>query len=444
MDSLGFAVLDVLDDSFNKDNYEWIIGDLDAGDDISLIIPMEINSSNKTVVVDGTVYTSTFETNEENNYDKDNLTINPLCDLIIDISVSNSTVNNGDAVDLVVVVSNDGPDDAKDVSVSLSDLDDLGLVILEVSDDSFNKDDNEWVIGDLDSGESVSLTVTVKANKSNENITVSCEVETSTFETNKENNLDNDSLKVLPLCDVAIAIYPNNATVKVGETVNWIINVTNKGPDKAGDVDVFNSFPEGLEFVFSQSSKGEIENSTNEDGEIIDFIWKVGDLKNNESAYLVISTDALEEGLIFNNASVNSSTYDSNESNNFDSSAIKVFMEDNSNETDENQKEDESDDGNDDNDKESSDDGADDGDDSSEDDDGDMDDEFPMLDYFLDDNDDQDNNLNKNDSKSDKSKKSIANRSKEPVNISNQKSGNPLVFVVLSIFALFLFPFRKI
>ena len=444
LDSLGFAVLDVLDDSFNKDNYEWIIGDLDAGDDISLIIPMEINSSNKTVVVDGTVYTSTFETNEENNYDKDNLTINPLCDLIIDISVSNSTVNNGDAVDLVVVVSNDGPDDAKDVSVSLSDLDDLGLVILEVSDDSFNKDDNEWVIGDLDSGESVSLTVTVKANKSNENITVSCEVETSTFETNKENNLDNDSLKVLPLCDVAIAIYPNNATVKVGETVNWIINVTNKGPDKAGDVDVFNSLPEGLEFVFSQSSKGEIENSTNEDGEIIDFIWKVGDLKNNESAYLVISTDALEEGLIFNNASVNSSTYDSNESNNFDSSAIKVFMEDNSNETDENQKEDESDDGNDDNDKESSDDGADDGDDSSEDDDGDMDDEFPMLDYFLDDNDDQDNNLNKNDSKSDKSKKGIENKSKKPVKMSNQKSGNPLVFVVLSIFALFLFPFRKI
>ena len=159
---------------------------------------------------------------------------------------------------------------------------------------------------------------------------------------------------------------------------------------------------------------------------------------------MVISTDALEEGLIFNNASVNSSTYDSNESNNFDSSAIKVFMEDNSNETDENQKEDESDDGNDDNDKESSDDGADDGDDSSEDDDGDMDDEFPMLDYFLDDNDDQDNNLNKNDSKSDKSKKGIENKSKKPVKMSNQKSGNPLVFVVLSIFALFLFPFRKI
>ena len=449
LESLGFAVLDVQDDSFNKENCEWIIGDLDADDDISLIIPMEINGSNKTAVVEGAVYTSTYETNKENNYDRDNLTINPLCDLIIDISVSNSTVNNGDAVDVVVVVSNDGPDGAKDVSVSLSDLDDLGLIVLEVSDDSFDRADKEWVIGDLDSGESVSLTVTAKANKSNDNITISSEVETSTFEENKENNLDNDSLKVLPVCDVAIAIYPDNGTIKVGETVNWIINVTNKGPDKAGDVDVFNSLPEGLEFVLSQSSKGEIENFTNEEGEIIDFIWKVGDLENNESAYLVISTDALEEGLIFNNASANSSTFDSNESNNFDSSALKVIAEDNSNETDENQGNDKSNDGNyENNDKgyeNYDDDSEDDGNDSSENDD-DLDDEFPMLDYFLDEDDDNHakNNLDGNDSKSDKSKKHIKDKSKQPIKIHNKKTGNPLVFVVLSIFALFLFPFKKI
>ena len=53
-----------------------------------------------------------------------------------------------------------------------------------------------------------------------------------------------------------------------------------------------------------------MENITDEEGNVIDFIWKVGDLDKNESAFLVISTNALDEGLIPNNASVNTSTFD--------------------------------------------------------------------------------------------------------------------------------------
>ena len=286
-----------------------------------------------------------------------------------------------------------------------------------------NKDDYEWIIGDLDSGESVNLTLTTKTNRPGENITIMSDVETSTFEVNKENNLDNDSFTVLPACDLVITISPDNSVVYAGDLVNWIINVTNKGPDNASDVNVFNSLPEGLEFILSESSKGELENLTHDDS--IDFVWKVGDLASNESAYLIISTNTLDEGLISNNASVNSSTFDLNESNNFDSSNLQVIVEDNSEENSEDNS-----------------DGADNdsGDDDSSDQDGaeddigeDIGDELPLFDYNL---------LDKNDSKL-KSKDYNKYNSKNPIDFHSKKTGNPVIAIILSIFALFLFPNRK-
>ena len=405
LDSLGLSILNSSDDAFDKDKFEWFIGDLDKGKSVSLIVPLEINTSNKTVLVEGSVDSNTFELNKKNNYDNDNLTISPLCDLKIDISVSNSTVYNGDIVDLLVVVSNGGPDGADNVSVNLSDLDSLGLSILNSSDDAFDKDKFEWLIGDLDSGESVKLNLTAKTNKSDENLTIMSEVETSTFEANKENNLDNDSFCVLPVCDLVITINPDNDLVYVEDIVNWIINVTNNGPDNASDVNVFNSLPEGLEFILSELSKGELENISNEK-ESIDFNWKIGNLEKNESAYLVISTTALDEGLISNNASVISSTYDSNESNNFDTSDLQVIAEDNSNEFDNN----------------------------SDDEPNDVIDEFPVFDN---------NSSDKNDSNLNKSKEFVKSNSKKPIDLSNKKTGNPFIGVLLSIFALVLFPFKK-
>ena len=269
------------------------------------------------------------------------------------------------------------------------------------------------IIGDLANGDSVSLSISTRANKSGENITVLSEVGTSTFELNKENNLDNDSLNILPVCDVEITITPDNSLVNAGDTVNWIINVTNNGPDNASDVNVFNSLPEGLEFIYSQSNKGEVENITDEEGNVIDFIWKVGDLDKNESAFLVISTNALDEGLIPNNASVNTSTFDLNESNNFDSTILEVVIKNDTDETDDDPDEDYSDD------------------------------EIPDFDYLLDDNGDDSNKSVKKVPKLNKSNKIMNKKSKKPIDISNNKTGNPLAFAVLSIFAIFLLPVRK-
>ncbi|MBO7518173.1 MAG: DUF11 domain-containing protein, partial [Methanobrevibacter sp.] len=326
MESLDLIVLNSSDDLFNSENYEWIIGDLDSGDNVSLIITTKVNKSDDVITVIADVETSTLESDYENNIDNDSLVINPICDLVIDIDASNDTVNYGDFVDWTIVVSNDGPNDASNVSVSLSDLESLGLIVLNSSEDSFDLENYEWIIGDLGSGENVSLNISTKANKSNENITVLADVETSTYEPNKENNHDNDSLEILPICDISVTKIADKNPVYVDEVVNWIINVTNNGPDKACEVIVNGSFPESLEFIIYELTKGELESIADDDGNVVELIWKVGDLESKESALLVISSKALEEGEVVNSVSANSSTPDMNQSNNLDSATVDVIL----------------------------------------------------------------------------------------------------------------------
>lgn len=439
LESLGLVILSSGNDSFDEEECEWIIGDLGSGKSVSLTVTTQVNCSNDDLTVIGEVKTSTLESNYENNIDNDSLDIEPLCDVKVDIETSDSAINNGDEVVLTVVVSNDGPDGASDVSVSLSDLESLGLIFLNSSDDSFDKRDSEWFIGDLGAGETISLNITAKANKSNDDVTVVGEVETSTFELNKDNNKDDESLKILPVCDLVITISPDNDSVDVGDTVNWIINVTNNGPDIAGDVNVANSLPDNLEFIVSDLTKGDLEETTDEYGNVIDLVWKVGDLENDESALLVISTKTLEEGAVINNVSANTSTTDINQSNNYDSSEIEVIP---LAESDENPNDNSGDDSEDNSDY-SDEDGENAGGDNDESGNYEDDEGLPWYDYLLDDSNNNSNKNLKDHSALDKSNKRFCINSKKPIDLSNKKTGNPLIFVVLSIFALFSLSYRK-
>ena len=408
--------LDSSNSSFNQSANKWEIPNLLVGDEIALEISTKVNSSGKSLNINSNVSSDTFDPIESNNFDFDSINVMPLCDLITKVSVSESPVNKDDLVDWIVVVSNDGPNDASNVSVSLSDLESLDLIVFDCSDDSFDLDTSEWIIGDLENGDSISLIITTKVNKSNDNITVIAYVETSTYELNKENNHDNESLEVLPICDISVSIMPDNDEVHIDDTVNWIINVTNNGPDRASQVNAYNSIPENLEFIFYDLTNGELENIADENGNIVDLIWKIGDLENNESALLAISTKALEEGTVINNVTVNSSTLDINQSNNLDSASIEVIPlnessddnSDNPNETDEYE---------------------------------DYYDEFPWDDYFMEDNDvNNDENLERN---LDTKYKRNPENPKISLDISKKKTGNPFILFVLSFFTLFALNVRK-
>ena len=214
------------------------------------------------------------------------------------------------------------------------------------------------------------------------------------------------------------------------EVVNWIINVTNNGPDKASEVIVNGSFPESLEFIIYELTKGELESITDDDGNLVELIWKVGDLESNESALLVISSKALEEGEVVNSVSANSSTNDLNQSNNLDSASIDVIL----NESGENNPDEPEVPENPDN--------PDTPDNPENDSNEDYYDDFPWDDYFPEDlfgNDDKgsDKNLDS------KSNGNPIKSSKKQIDISKKKTGYPFALAILSLLALFSLAIRK-
>ncbi len=402
--------------NYNPEDGIWIIGNLSIGENQTLIINA---LTNQTGLIDFPVNVSSIEedSNLSNNFK--NKTIKVLsADLTIDIEALQDVVDYGDILNWTVTIRNEGPDDASKLIVSFGELED-DLIYLNCSNVDFNTSSLKLDIPSLSVGEEISFVISTKINSSNKEIILPTNVTAETYDPDESNNFDWDSVTVSPLCDLLITIIPDKDPTAVGETVNWIINVTNIGPDNASDVNVFNSIPEGLEYVIHESSKGEVVNTADDDGNIVDLTWKVGDLENKESAFLIISTKTLEEGIVLNNVTADSSTKDINESNNFDSSKIEVVPL-----------------------NDDSDDGQNNDSDDSQDD---FDDDYPLDDYnFFDDgrNNSGDDLENDHPSKN-KSLSSPVKKISSPINISSKKTGNPLILAILSLLTLFLVKVRK-
>ncbi|WP_171776165.1 right-handed parallel beta-helix repeat-containing protein [Methanobrevibacter ruminantium] len=317
LESLNLEILNVSEDNFNPETYEWIIGDLDNNENASLIISAKVNTSDDILDVESTVDSKTFELNKDNNYDNESLIVNPLCDLIIDISVSDSPVNTEDLVDWTITVTNDGPDMAENVKVYLNDLDALNLILVNASEDSFDGDAYQWIIGNLDNGDAVELLITTRVNASNKTIEVESAVLSDTFELNKENNYDNDTVTVNPLCDLIVVVDVSNSTINKDEVVNWTITVTNDGPDTAENVILDLSDLEDLGLIVLNVS----DDSYNpESGK-----WIIGDLAPGETVDLIVTTQAnVSNASLPVEAIVQGDTYELNKDNNHDDKLLDV------------------------------------------------------------------------------------------------------------------------
>ncbi|MBQ6813773.1 MAG: DUF11 domain-containing protein [Methanobrevibacter sp.] len=318
LESLGLRIINVSDNGFNKSSYEWFIGDLANGGSSTLIVTTRVNCSNETLFVEAVANSSTYELNTKNNVDNVSLIVNPLCDLIVDINVSGSPVNKEDIVNWTVVVRNDGPDDANGVYVTLSDLRNLGLIILNSSSDMFNQASYRWFIGDLNHGESTGLIVTTKVYDSNRTITVQSVVDSDTFELNRTNNRDKDDLKINPLCDLAVDISVSSPTANMGDILNWTVVVRNDGPDDAAGVILNLSNLESLNLT--------ILNVSDDMFNISSSIWNIGGLNHGDSVVLNIVTNVSTSNETLNvKASVDGDTYELNKANNVDEDYLIVY-----------------------------------------------------------------------------------------------------------------------
>jgi uncharacterized repeat protein (TIGR01451 family) len=125
--------------------------------------------------------------------------------------------------------------------------------------------------------------------------------------------------KPLTKSDLALTMSSSSNPAPAGGMFNYILTVTNMGPDSATGVTVEDFLPDGVNCISNKPSQGSFNPATG--------YWNVGDIFKYRSAKLVLTVTAPSEapqGQIYNTAYVYGAEYDPDNSNNHVTTYTKI------------------------------------------------------------------------------------------------------------------------
>jgi uncharacterized repeat protein (TIGR01451 family) len=308
----------------------WNLGNLPAGFSDTLTYRAIVTShvALENVINNVNIISNTFDPNLPNNHS--DTPIDPQdADLKIDKSLkhgSDPTPDNNEYITFKLVVTNLGNDEAQN-AYAIDHLPQGLDYISSYGDGSYNKYTGKWTIGDLAAGETATLYIKVKVDLTEhyvnlEEIKNTAIVKSETFDPNLKNN--KDSVTIDPK-DADLKIekslkYSSDYTPNNGDEVIFKLVVTNLGHETAENVYTIDNIPNGMDFVNS-SGTGSYDNATGK--------WTIGDLDagNTATIYITMKVDLTEPYVnldtITNTATVYSSTYDKDLTNNTDSQDVR-------------------------------------------------------------------------------------------------------------------------
>ena len=190
-------------------------------------------------LINGTWNNTANATCEENDTvvnDTVTVVVDPVVNLTIDKAVDYDHVQVGDTIVFTINVTNNGPSNA--TVVTIEDIVPEQFNVTACNDSAFIN--NKIIIEKLNVGESYAFTITATAlinGTWNNTANVTC----------KENDtVVNDTVTVIvdPVVNLSINKTVEPGRVYVGETVLFIINITNNGPSNATQVEVTDIVPE--------------------------------------------------------------------------------------------------------------------------------------------------------------------------------------------------------
>ncbi|WP_407379544.1 hypothetical protein, partial [Methanobrevibacter sp.] len=297
----------------NKGHYIndiWFIGDLDAGERVTLeILTKVIKTGNFTNVVN--VTGDEYDYDSSNNDANKSFAVNPSADLEISKMVNNTSPNYNDLVKWTITVRNNGPDKANEIDILDMLPDGLEFVSYNASKGFYS--DGQWKFCCLEVGEVQNLEITtrVKAVGEIKNIATATAKE---YDFNPNNNMGESSVNVDLSSDLQITKLVNQSEFNYKDLVKWTLIVRNNGPSDATRVVVMDSLPEGLTFISAQGDGSYSSTGT----------WYVGNLDSQKTKELTIICSVDKTGEFTNAATVKGDQYDYNPDNNRDEKSITV------------------------------------------------------------------------------------------------------------------------
>ncbi|MDO5831103.1 MAG: isopeptide-forming domain-containing fimbrial protein [Methanobrevibacter smithii] len=317
-----------LTDLFNADellnmeynsNGNWVkynngiaLGDIDVNEAVMVLFRATVNHSTRGLI-NNTVKITTDIKDARGNFEA-NETVKAIDNstLVINKTSNVDAINPGDLFNYTIVITAEGSSDS--LGVILTDKLDQSLLdaqnaVFYVNGNYVGKWNGSYNIGTLKTGNSVTVTIEVKAlNSANKDIFNKAIVE-------NEEGFINESNKTVHVntVDLAINKTSDKVTYKYLDNVIYTIVVTNHGSDDSFNVTVRDMLPNTLRFI---SASGNYDPVTG--------IWFIGHLAKGQSATLTITAQAIFPGIITNDANVTGSGYDVNLTNNHDNITITV------------------------------------------------------------------------------------------------------------------------
>ncbi|WP_458455817.1 hypothetical protein [Methanobrevibacter sp.] len=236
------------------------------------------------------IYGREYDYNMTNNEDNESVSIAPAADISVSKQADNERPFFGDIVTWTIKVENNGPDQANDIRIFDNLDEDLIFHSYESTKGVYR--DGIWSIDQLNKGDCEYINISCYVNGlgviANNVSAIAAE-----FDIDMSNNHDESFIDASPLSDLKIQKMVNVSNANYGEFVKWTLMASNEGPNDATGVIVEETMPDSLQYIES-----------NGDGEYIEGIWEIGDLKVGETKTLEIICKIIETGNIVNSAIV--------------------------------------------------------------------------------------------------------------------------------------------
>ena len=251
------------------------IGDLAAGDSVSLdlrtrIDPNETGSVSNTATVDST----TPDSDSTNNESTDTKPVGVEANVRVEKDGPAAPVLQGTRFDYTIHVENAGASAA--TAVTLSDPLPAGVsfesVVTDVGSCSETSGTIDCSFGTMQPGDDAEVTVTVRADDVGTQ-TNTATVSTPSTESTTTDNEDDADVEIVPAADLGVE-KSAPATADPGAQIPYELEVTNNGPSDATGVSLVDTLPAGVQFVSADADCGHASGVVTCD---------VGDLAVNDS-----------------------------------------------------------------------------------------------------------------------------------------------------------------
>lgn len=319
-------VNDLLDDglifvksSSTKGNYDvksgiWTIDSLAPETDETLNIYCKVNKIGK-ILNFVSVNSTQYDWNESNNHDNESVNAVKIADLSVIKLINNSNPNYNDLIKWTIIVSNNGPNMATGVIVNDLLPKSVEYISSYLSKGFYNPVNGIWDVGNLNAGEKLQLNIVSKIVKTGD-ITNVVNVKGNEKDSNLTNNHFEKSVHVKPAADLSIEKSVSKQEVNINDLIEYVIEITNNGPDSAENINVSELLNPNLKVISFESTKGNFNNTNN--------VLTIDSLAYGEKVRLTINAAANACGKFENKVAVSSDTFDYDKSNNQDGTSVFV------------------------------------------------------------------------------------------------------------------------